>query len=116
MKASKVGDGNTCPPGRVSHNKDEEKDKRSSRAFLHLKSVCTTSEARRSLWEFQLYFARIECKPHLLPKGGQMEDSRGGWFGRVGKAMVWGNNAGFGPRTSIGIGKRKDSMMEFLNP
>jgi hypothetical protein len=99
----------------TSGKKDAEQDKRSSRAFLHLQSLCTTNEARRSLWEFQLHFARIKGKSHLLPNGGKMMDDRGSWFGRVGRAMVGGNNTGSGLRSSLGMGKRKNSMITFRN-
>lgn len=115
LRPSKAGGGNTYPQGRISRSKDEEHDKRSSRAFHHLQSLCATNEAKKSLWEFQLHFARIERKPHLLPKGGKMEDGRGGWLGRVGKAMAWGNSTGLGPHTSVGMGKRKNSMVDFLD-
>jgi hypothetical protein len=87
-QASELGGSTILPHSRMSDKKDEEQDKRSSQAFLHLQSLCTTNEARRSLWEFQLHFARIECKSYLLPKGGKMEDGRGGWLGRVGRAIV----------------------------
>lgn len=115
LRPSKAGDDNTYPQGRISRSKDEEQDKRSSRAFHHLQSLCATNEAKKSLWEFQLRFARIESKPHLLPKGGKMEDGRGGWLGRVGKAMAWGNSTGLGPHTSVGMSKRKNSMVDFLD-
>lgn len=93
----------------------ESPDKINARAFRHLQSLCTTNEARRSLWEFQLRFARSARKPHLLPRGGKMVDDRGNWFGRVGRAMVGGSNTGFGARTSMGMGKRKTSMVSFFN-
>jgi hypothetical protein len=81
----------------------EDQDRRSSRVFLHLQALCATNEAKKSLWEFQLLFARIEGKPKLLPSGGRMTDERSGWVSRVGRAV--------GTRTAMGLGKRKDSIL-----
>lgn len=81
----------------------EDHDRRSNRAFIHLQALCTTNEAKNSLWQFQLLFARMEGKPKLLPTGGKMSDERAGWVSRVGRAM--------GARTAMGLGKRKDSML-----
>jgi hypothetical protein len=89
----------------------EAQDRRSTRAFLHLQALCTTNEARKSLWNFQLLFARMRDKPNLLPKGGKMTDDRGSWIGRVSRAMTGATNTGFGQRSAMGMGKRKDSMV-----
>lgn len=48
LRPSKAGGGNTYPQGRISRSKDEEHDKRSSRAFHHLQSLCATNEAKKS--------------------------------------------------------------------
>lgn len=93
----------------------DAQDERRARAFLHLQSLCTTNQARRSLWEFQLEFARIKGKPHLLPRGGKMVDDRSNWFGRVGKAMVGSHSSGYPPRASLGARSRKSSVASFLN-
>jgi hypothetical protein len=87
----------------TTDNITEDHDRRSNRAFVHLQALCTTNEAKNSLWQFQLLFARMEGKPKLLPSGGKMSDERGGWVSRVGRAM--------GARTAMGLGKRKDSML-----
>jgi hypothetical protein len=89
----------------------EAQDRRSTRAFLHLQALCTTNEARQSLWNFQLLFARMRDKPNLLPKGGKMTDDHGSWIGRVSRAMAGATNTGSGPRSAIGMGKKKDSMV-----
>ncbi|KAF7563868.1 hypothetical protein G7046_g282 [Stylonectria norvegica] len=47
---------------------------RHSRIFNHLDALCTTSEARRSLHDFQQAYARRIGRPALLPHGGCMED------------------------------------------
>jgi hypothetical protein len=96
-------------------HEDQTQDERSSRTFHHLQSLCTNNESRRSLWEFQLQFARIKGKPDLLPKGGKMVDERGGWLGRVGRAMVGSNNKGPAPRISLGRSRRMSSVVNFLN-
>lgn len=44
------------------------------RIFSHLEALCTTSEARRSLFDFQQTYARRCNRPGLLPEGGTMED------------------------------------------
>lgn len=71
---------------RPATQKIDDQDKRSIRVFLHLQGLCTTSEARKSLWEFQLLFARMEGKPHLLPSGGKMA---GELVGLAGLAGLW---------------------------
>jgi hypothetical protein len=109
-------DNNNFPGYGTSVYQKEDQDKRNSRAFLHLQSLCTTNEARRSLWEFQLHLARIKGKPNLLPRGGKMVEERGSWFGRVGRAIVGGNNTGFKPRSSLGMGRRRSSVVSFLHP
>ncbi|KAF4345658.1 hypothetical protein FBEOM_315 [Fusarium beomiforme] len=50
------------------------KDARCLRIFQHLESLCTTSEAHRSLLAWQQSYARRVGKPQLLPQGGRMED------------------------------------------
>lgn len=100
---------------KVTLNKIQDQDKRSIRAFLHLQSLCTNNESRRSLWEFQLQFARIRGKPHLLPEGGKMSEDRRGWFGRLGKAMAGSNNIGTTSWDSLGRNRRVSPVVNLLN-
>lgn len=58
-----------------------DEDSRYTRVFTHLDSLCTTSEARRSLQDWQQTYARRHNKPALLPKGGCMEDRS--FMGRI---------------------------------
>jgi hypothetical protein len=67
--------------------KDEE-DRRSKRVFTHLEALCLTPEAKKSLWEWQLAYARKEKKEKLLPLGAKMTDDRNGWVSRVGRALI----------------------------
>ncbi|KAI4603927.1 hypothetical protein KJ359_000049 [Pestalotiopsis sp. 9143b] len=53
----------------------EDDEYRARRAFLHLESLCTTSEAKKSLRSWQQTYARRVGRAGLLPKGGTMEDS-----------------------------------------
>ncbi|PTB69204.1 hypothetical protein BBK36DRAFT_1139284 [Trichoderma citrinoviride] len=49
-----------------------EEDARARRVFDHLDSLCSTSEARRSLHIWQQAYARRHNSPYLLPEGGTM--------------------------------------------
>jgi hypothetical protein len=49
-------------------------ENRCRRVFLHLDALCSNSEARRSLRQFQQEYARRHNRPALLPLGGTMED------------------------------------------
>ncbi|KAL2690091.1 hypothetical protein Neosp_004159 [[Neocosmospora] mangrovei] len=53
---------------------EDDEDARCIRIFRHLDCLCSTSEARRSLRDWQQTYARRMGKPGLLPKGGRMED------------------------------------------
>ncbi|KAH9907540.1 hypothetical protein F4778DRAFT_799840 [Xylariomycetidae sp. FL2044] len=65
-----------------------DEDNRAKRIFLHLEAMCMTSEARKSLHEWQQAYARSVGKECLLPKGGSMgseehKDREKGWVGRL---------------------------------
>ena len=45
--------------------------------FYTLQSLCVTNEAKQSLWDFQLRFARERKMEACLPDGGKMEPSHG---------------------------------------
>ncbi|UKZ49880.1 hypothetical protein TrVGV298_004133 [Trichoderma virens] len=51
-----------------------EEEARCRRIFDHLDSLCTTTEARRSLHAWQQTYARRHGRPSLLPEGGSMEE------------------------------------------
>ncbi|QUC23774.1 uncharacterized protein UV8b_08015 [Ustilaginoidea virens] len=53
---------------------DCEDDLRCQRIFGQLNSLCTTSEAKQSLWTWQQAYARRLGKPRLLPQDGTMSD------------------------------------------
>ncbi|KAI0129610.1 hypothetical protein BJ170DRAFT_593163 [Xylariales sp. AK1849] len=59
----------------------EDEENRARRVLLHLEALCTTSEARRSLHNWQQSYARRVGKEELLPRGGTLEDK--GWMGRL---------------------------------
>jgi hypothetical protein len=48
-------------------------DSRCWRIFRHLEVLCTTTEAKQSLHEWQQAYARRIGRPSLLPQGGSME-------------------------------------------
>ena len=52
----------------------EDEDRRIKRVFVHLDALCVTAAARKSLWDFQLAFARAKQNKEFLPLGGRMED------------------------------------------
>jgi hypothetical protein len=53
-------------------------DNRCRRVFLHLEALCTTHEARSSLYAWQQGYARQTGREALLPRGGSMVDKAGG--------------------------------------
>jgi len=87
-------------------------DKRLQRVFLHLQALCVTSDAKKSLWDWQLAFARIEQNETLLPTGGKMEE-RPGWVSRVGRAFI-GNSSesSLGMKTGMSQGGRKGTVLD----
>jgi hypothetical protein len=85
----------------------EEDDRRSKRVFMHLEALCHTNDAKRSLWEWQLTFARIEKKEKLLPHGGRMTDTKDDWVSRVGRALIGNEPDSSLSRRSTGLGRRK---------
>ncbi|TPX10016.1 uncharacterized protein E0L32_001213 [Thyridium curvatum] len=56
---------------------------RCKRVFLHLEAMCTTSEAKRSLFLFQQDYARKHNRKALLPTGGTMVAGRQGLVSRI---------------------------------
>ncbi|KAF4636299.1 hypothetical protein G7Y89_g1774 [Cudoniella acicularis] len=80
---------------------EDDSDKRYIKAFDHLRNLCMTDEARKSLWEFQLQYARTQNNPRLLPVGGSMKD---GWISRLATSM--GNDRKPETGTSMGTGRR----------
>jgi hypothetical protein len=56
--------------------------------FRDLEALCVTTEAKKSLWEWQLTYARQEKIEALLPTGGRMSEVRGGWVSRMGRAII----------------------------
>ncbi|KAI0888339.1 uncharacterized protein GGS22DRAFT_96165 [Annulohypoxylon maeteangense] len=64
-----------------------DEDTRTRRVFSHLKALCMTDAARKSLYAFQQQYARNQGKESLLPPGGTMVDeprSKGlRWVGRI---------------------------------
>jgi hypothetical protein len=51
--------------------------RRCKRVFYTLQSLCVTVEAKKSLWGFQLRFARERKMEACLPDGGTMEPDKG---------------------------------------
>lgn len=66
----------------------EDRERRIKRVFLHLEVLCVTTEAKISLWEWQLAYARRERNETFLPNGGKMTNDRTGWVSRVGRAII----------------------------
>lgn len=63
-----------------------DEDIRARRIFQYLDSLCLTSEARFSLYQWQQAYARRVGKECLLPGGGTMQSQRGKeltWVGRL---------------------------------
>ncbi|KAI0483761.1 hypothetical protein F4859DRAFT_411067 [Xylaria cf. heliscus] len=62
-----------------------DEDTRARRVFMQLNALCMTSEARRSLQNWQQSYARLTGKEHLLPKGGTMREKTREltWVGRL---------------------------------
>ncbi|KAI0998567.1 hypothetical protein K3495_g9628 [Podosphaera aphanis] len=52
----------------------DEEIRRCKKSFIHLGALCVTDEAKQSLWNFQLAFARYRNEKLLLPSGGELED------------------------------------------
>ena len=67
-----------------------EREVRMKYILKQLQGLCTTQEARTSLWEWQLLFARKQKVEALLPPGGKMKDDKGGWVSRMGRAIIGG--------------------------
>ncbi|KAI1416382.1 hypothetical protein F5Y13DRAFT_177531 [Hypoxylon sp. FL1857] len=77
-------------------------DMRDLRIFMHLEGVCTTDDARDSLYDFQAAYARSQKKEWLLPRGGAM-DPKGKGKGWVGRMFSGGKD---GAKKSGGSGSR----------
>jgi hypothetical protein len=80
-------------------NNDE--DVRVLRVFAHLKSLCVTDDARKSLFDFQQTYARMYANEKWLPAGGTMEDKPPGWVSRMTNVIGRRNEKG-GNQTSMG--------------
>ncbi|POS86237.1 hypothetical protein EPUL_001443 [Erysiphe pulchra] len=52
---------------------NDEETRRCKKSFIHLGALCVTDEAKKSLWNFQLAYARSQGKKQLLPIGGEMD-------------------------------------------
>ncbi|TQS38135.1 hypothetical protein Golomagni_01366 [Golovinomyces magnicellulatus] len=52
---------------------NDEETRRCKKSFIHLGALCVTDEAKKSLWNFQLAYARFHGIRQLLPSGGEME-------------------------------------------
>ena len=95
----------------------EEEEKRNKTVLLHLEALCVTNEARRSLWDWQLAYARTVRNEKYLPAGGRMTGEKGGWVSRMGRAISGGMStsgtmSSLGRRSGLGaLGRRKVSMM-----
>jgi hypothetical protein len=68
----------------------EEEEKRNKKVLLHLKALCVTNEARKSLWEWQLGYARAARNEKYLPAGGRMIGGKGGWASKMGRVLSGG--------------------------
>jgi hypothetical protein len=79
----------------------EDAEKRSRRAFNTLYTYCMNNEAKKSLWDFQLLYARKHDSPNLLPVGGSIKD---GWMTRLTRGAKGDKNSERG--TSLGVGRR----------
>jgi len=73
----------------------EDEDRRSKRVFVRLEALCATNEARKSLYDWQVQFARIMENEALLPHGATMTDKIPvNWVGRMGRAFSGGKTKG----------------------
>ncbi|RKF78774.1 hypothetical protein GcM1_208029 [Golovinomyces cichoracearum] len=52
---------------------NDEETRRCKKSFIHLGALCVTDEAKKSLWNFQLAYARFHGIRQLLPGGGEMK-------------------------------------------
>ncbi|RKF77374.1 hypothetical protein GcM3_072001 [Golovinomyces cichoracearum] len=52
---------------------NDEETRRCEKSFIHFGALCVTDEAKKSLWNFQLAYARFHGVRQLLPSGGEME-------------------------------------------
>jgi hypothetical protein len=96
----------------------EEDEKRTKKVLLHLEALCVTNDAKKSLWEWQLAYARTARNEKFLPQGGRMIDQeKGGWVNRMGRAISGGMStsgtmSSLSRRSGLGaLGRRKPSMM-----
>lgn len=90
----------------------EDQGKCIRRVFVHLEALCVTSEAKKSLWEWQLAYARQEQSEYLLPSGGKMTDDRTGWVSRMSRAIrgSGSSEASVGRRTGMTLRRRRDEQ------
>jgi hypothetical protein len=74
----------------------DDKDSRCRRIFAHLDSLCVSSEAKRSLRDWQQSYARQHGRSALLPQGGSMEER--GLISRI-----FGGGSGKTERRSLSV-------------
>jgi hypothetical protein len=83
-----------------------DEEQRCKRVFVHLEALCMNDSAKKSLWDFQLRYARTHDREGLLPVGGKMEP-KVGVFKKMGRA-VEGASTSFGRRSGMSaFGKKK---------
>jgi hypothetical protein len=79
-----------------------EEEKRNKKVLLHLDALCVSNDAKKSLWEWQLAYARTARNEKYLPQGGRMVgQEKGGWVSRMGW-MVNGGMSASGSLSSLG--------------
>jgi hypothetical protein len=64
------------PPAKVVSALEWEDIRRFKRVFYTLQSLCVTEESKKSLWDFQLKFARERKIEACLPDGGTMDPTK----------------------------------------
>jgi hypothetical protein len=119
-RSSEQRDGERKSQSAIDRSLAEDEERRTKKVFLHLEALCVTNEAKKSLWEWQLGFARQMGNEKFLPTGGKMVDERGGWVSRVGRVLSGGMSSGgsgtsLGRRSGLGaLGRRKGSVMGII--
>ena len=92
---SEQQDGDRRSQSAIDRSIAEDEERRTKKVLLHLEALCITNEAKKSLWEWQLEFARQAGNEKFLPTGGKMVDERAGWVSRVGRALSGGMSSGW---------------------
>ena len=93
----------------------EETERRAKRILLHLEAFCVTNDAKKSLWEWQLAYARTQRNEKYLPQGGRMVgEQKGGWVSRMGRAIGGGASgtlSSLGRHSGLGALRKKGSVL-----